>query len=140
MNTIVKKLAINYKTLEEFQDFNKKSKDPLSITAELQTDLVENSLSSSFFGMYEQDRLIGRMVLEHPAQEGFLQEDCVELRKVEILPEYQQKGLGKAFISFAKQFNKPIKTYPFNHSHSFWEKLHFAPIKDNPDTPYMWTP
>ena len=140
MNTFIKKLTINYKTLEEFQLFNKKAADPLAITEELQHDLIENSLSSSFFGLYKEEKLVGRMQLnnymEHPSSE----KDYLELCKVEILPEYQKLGLGKKFISFIKQFNKPIKTYPLNETNSFWEKLQFQPVKEEANTSYIWIP
>ncbi|GKU82370.1 GNAT family N-acetyltransferase [Niallia sp. NCCP-28] len=140
MNTFIKKLTINYKTLEEFQLFNKKASDPLAITEELQHDLIENSLSSSFFGLYEEEKLVGRMQLNHSVEQLSAENDYLELCKVEILPEYQKLGLGKKFISFVKQFNKPIKTYPLNETNSFWEKLQFKPIKEKTNTSYVWIP
>lgn len=51
--------------------------------------------------------------------------DFLVLWKLEVLPNYQKKGYGKALVEFAKSLNMPIKTNPRVHSQDFWKKWAF---------------
>ena len=48
------------------------------------------------YGYYNEDRLIAFLSLEH-------KENAIKIRDIVVLPEYQNKGIGKLLIDFAKE-------------------------------------
>ncbi|TLS37639.1 N-acetyltransferase [Pseudalkalibacillus caeni] len=145
----VRRLLINYKTLEEFKKFKEYGIQELSMMEDLQENIIENDSESPFYGIYFGDKLIARMSLYRidgkydryfePAQ------DYLELWKLEVLPQYRNKGYGKALVDYAKSFNLPIKTNGRQGSSSFWEMMGFESVTYNPErdrgeNPYVWYP
>jgi GNAT superfamily N-acetyltransferase len=148
-NKDVKRLKINYKTLEEFKKFKEYGIQELSMLEDLQANISENEIESPFFGIYLGDSLVARMSLYkrgkkydqyfEPSQE------YLEIWKLETLKDYQQQGYGRALIEFAKSFNLPIKTSPRVKSSEFWNKMGFTPVKydmdrDLGENPLVWQP
>lgn len=149
METKVKKLKINYKTLQEFKSFRQYGLQELSMFKDLEANIVDNDADSPFYGIYFEDQLAARMSLykvDAKSNSYFdPPQDYLELWKLEVLPEYQRKGYGKALVQFAKSFNMPIKTNPRCNSHVFWTKMGFSPIDYNMDrdlgqNPLVWVP
>lgn len=147
--SIVQRLLINYKTLEQFKAFHEYGLQELSMLEDIQGDMVENNSESPFYGIYFGDKLVARMSLyrirrqfDHyfdPPQ------DYLELWKLEVLPEYKGNGYGSELVKFAKQFELPIKTNGRTGSSEFWEKQHFDSVTYNPErdrgeNPYVWYP
>jgi GNAT superfamily N-acetyltransferase len=145
----VKKLLVNYKTLEEFKQFKEYGVQELSMLEDLQENMIENDSESPFYGIYYGDKLVARMSLYQieAAYDQYFDppQDYLELWKLEVLPHYQTKGLGRALVEFAKTFNLPIKTNGRQQSGSFWEKMGFEAVTYNQDrdrgqNPYVWYP
>lgn len=149
METQVKKLKINYKTLQEFKSFKEYGLQELSMVKDLEANIVDNDVDSPFYGIYFEDQLVARMSLYkvgakdnnyfHPPQ------DYLELWKLEVLPDYQRRGYGRSLVEYAKSFNMPIKTNPRCKSHEFWTKMEFSPIeydmnRDLGQNPLIWDP
>jgi GNAT superfamily N-acetyltransferase len=145
----VKRLLVNYKTLEEFKKFKEYGIQELSMLEDLQHNIIENDSESPFYGIYYGNKLVARMSLYkiegvydryfEPAQEYY------ELWKLEVLPQYQRKGFGSALVNFAKSSNLPIKTNGRQMSGGFWEKMGFQSVTYNPErdrgeNPYVWYP
>ncbi len=145
----VEKLLVNYKTLEEFKAFKEYGLQELSMLEDLESNIIENDSVSPFYGIFFGDKLVARMSLYRvdkkfnkyfePAQ------DYLELWKLEVLPDYQQKGYGKALVDYAKSYNLPIKTNPRVKSAGFWEKMGFIPAsynmeRDLGENPLLWFP
>lgn len=145
----VEKLLVNYKTLEEFKKFKEYGLQELSMLEDLEANIIENNSDSPFYGIYYGDTLIARMSL-YRVDKKYDQyfepkQDYLELWKLEVLPEYQRKGYGKALVDFAKSFGLPIKTNPRMKSAGFWEKMGFVPVKydmkrDRGENPLVWYP
>ncbi|WP_026674387.1 N-acetyltransferase [Alkalihalobacterium bogoriense] len=146
---VVKKLLINYKTLEDFENFLEYGAAELSMKEDLEGSIVENDSESPFYGIYYGDKLVARMSLYRieakydryfdPAQ------DYLELWKLEVLEPYQGKGYGQVLVDFAKSFNLPIKTNARRRSNDFWSKMGFEPVtyqpeRDRGENPYVWYP
>jgi GNAT superfamily N-acetyltransferase len=146
---LVKRLLINFKTLEEFEKFREYGAQELSMLEDLRENMIENDSESPFYGIYFGDKLIARMSLYQvkkkfdryfePAQ------DYLELWKLEVLPAYQGRGFGSALVDFAKSFQLPIKTNPRQQSHGFWEKMGFMAVtynteRDRGENPLVWYP
>lgn len=145
----VKRLSINYKTLEEFQKFKEYGLEELSMLEDLQANIVEDDSNSPFYGIYYGDKLVARMSLYNITAKydryfnppnGYL-----ELWKLEVLPDYRGKDYGTALVEFAKSFGLPVKTNARQASGDFWLKMGFKPVKYNPlrdrgENPYIWTP
>lgn len=145
----VEKLLINYKTLEKFKHFKEYGNQELSMMEDLQSNIIENDSESPFYGIYFGDRLIARMSLYKvdSKYDAYFkpQQDYLELWKLEVLPDYQKKGYGKALVKFAKDFHMPIKTNPRINSHDFWEKMgfqkaHYEMERDFGQNPLIWLP
>ncbi|WP_202076935.1 N-acetyltransferase [Caldalkalibacillus salinus] len=145
----VKRLLINYKTLEEFQKFKEYGLEELSMLEDLQANIIEDDSNSPFYGIYYGDKLVARMSLYNisakydryfdPAN-GYL-----ELWKLEVLSDYRNRNYGTALVEFAKSFGLPVKTNARQASGDFWTKMGFKPVKYNPirdrgENPYIWLP
>lgn len=145
----VSKLRINYKTLEEFKQFKEYGNQELSMLEDLRSNIIENDSDSPFYGIYYGDRLIARMSLytfAHKYDQFFdPPQDYLELWKLEVLPEFQRKGYGEVLVSYAKEFNMPIKTNPRINSHEFWKRMGFSNATYDMDrdlgaNPIIWMP
>ncbi|MFX3622655.1 MAG: N-acetyltransferase [Ectobacillus sp.] len=138
----VERLLINYKTLEEFKKFKGCGAQELSMLEDLQANIIENDSESPFYGIYFGESLVARMSLYKTKQTtgSFLQDSCVELFKLEVLPPFQRKGFGTALVNYAKALHLPIKTTARVHSELFWEKQGFQKVTDNEETFYIWYP
>ena len=116
---------------------------------DLEANIIENDSESPFYGIYFGDKLVARMSLYQiearfdryfePAQ------DYLELWKLEVLPDYQNKGYGQTLVEFSKGFGLPIKTNPRVKSKAFWEKMGFEPVhydmeRDLGENPLAWFP
>lgn len=145
----VKRLQINYKTLEEFEKFKEYGLEELSMLEDLQANIIEDDSNSPFYGIYYGDKLVARMSLYHisarydryfnPAN-GYL-----ELWKLEVLPGYRDSGFGSRLVEYAKNIKQPIKTNARQQSGDFWLQMGFKPVKYNPvrdrgESPYIWLP
>ncbi|WP_188654994.1 N-acetyltransferase [Pontibacillus salipaludis] len=150
MDTIqVQKLVVNFKTLEEFKRFKEYGNQELSMLEDLQSNIIENDSVSPFYGVYYGNALVARMSLYQVSSryDDYFEppQDYLELWKLEVLPDYRNKGYGKKLVDFAKSFKLPIKTNPRINSHGFWEKMGFQKAKydmerDLGENPLIWTP
>lgn len=142
MGLAVENLKMNFKTMEEFKSFKEYGLEELSMIEELQISMVEDNTDSPFYGIYYGDRLAARMCL-------YIRKDIlnfvpgsgeyVEIWKLEVLPAFQKKGLGRLLVEFAKSFDLPIMTKPRVKSQSFWERLQFKSASEN-NTRLIWLP
>ncbi|WP_087973022.1 N-acetyltransferase [Oceanobacillus rekensis] len=145
----VEKLLVNYKTLEKFKRFKEYGNQELAMIDDLQNNIIENDSKSPFYGIYYGDNLIARMSLyevDRKYDNYFAPpQKFLTLWKLEVLPDYQGKGYGKALVEFAKGFQLPIKTNPRINSHGFWEKMgflkaHYEMERDLGENPLIWLP
>jgi len=147
--SIVQKLEINYKTLEEFKQFQEYGHQELRMLEDLKRNIADNKIESPFYGIYMGQSLVARMSLYEvkkkydfyfdPAQ------DYLTLWKLEVLPDYRERGYGKTLVDYAKSFNLPIKTNPRTNSHWFWgkmgfQKVHYEVERDLGENPLIWLP
>lgn len=148
-NIKIENLLINYKTLEMFKRFKEYGHQELSMLEDLQNNIIENNSKSPFYGIYFGKNLIARMSLYEIKKEydNYFEppQDYLTLWKVEVLPDFQGKGYGKALVDFAKSFDLPIKTNPRINSHGFWEKMgfqkaHYNTARDLGENPLIWLP
>jgi GNAT superfamily N-acetyltransferase len=145
----VKRLLINYKTLEEFQKFKEYGLEELSMLEDLQANIIEDDSNSPFYGIYYGDKLVARMSLYKISGKydryftppnGYF-----ELWKLEVLSDYRDRNFGSVMVEFAKSFGIPIKTNARQASGDFWLKMGFKPVKYDPlrdrgENPYIWLP
>lgn len=145
----VKKLSINYKTLEEFKQFREYGIQELSMLEDLQDNIIENDSESPFYGIYFGEKLVARMSLYRVSKEldKYFEprQDYLELWKLEVLSNYQRKGFGKELVDFAKGFGLPIKTNPRVKSADFWNRMGFTSVhydveRDLGENPLVWYP
>ncbi|CAM3415648.1 N-acetyltransferase [Hydrogenibacillus schlegelii] len=145
----VERLKINYKTLEEFKKFREYGLQELSMLEDLQANIIEDDADSPFYGIYDGDALVARMSLYliDAKYDRYFDppQDFYELMKLEVLPAYRGRGLGRMLVEHAKSLGKPIKTNARLGSAPFWEKLGFVPVKYDPErdrgeNPYVWLP
>ncbi|MGG5831664.1 N-acetyltransferase [Bacillus pumilus] len=145
----VKRLLINYKTLEEFKQFKEYGIQELSMLEDLESNMIENDSNSPFYGIYFGDKLVARMSLYQVDGSTTTyfnhNHDYLELWKLEVLPGYQRKGYGEALVEFAKSFGLPIRTNPRVKSAGFWDKMGFEAVKydterDKGENPLIWEP
>lgn len=145
----VEKLKINYKTLEDFKKFKQYGQQELSMLEDLEANMIENDSDSPFYGIYFGDKLVARMSL-YQIQAKYdryfePRQDYLELWKLEVLPDYQGRGYGKALVEFAKTFGLPIKTNGRANSSEFWNSMGFTPVtydveRDRGENPFVWYP
>lgn len=149
MNEKIVKLKVNYKTLEEFKKFKEYGLQELSMLEDLEANIIENDSDSPFYGIYFGDMLVARISLyqvDSKLNRYFEPlQDYLELWKLEVLPEYQNRGYGTTLVTFAKGFNLPIKTNPRINSRDFWIKMGFSPVnyetsRDLGENPLIWFP
>lgn len=149
MSFKVEKLKVNYKTLEEFKKFKEYGLQELSMVEDLEANIIENDSASPFYGIYFADKLVARMSLyevEGQYNQYFSPpKEYLELWKLEVLPDYQGNGYGKALVEFAKSFGMPIKTNARSNSKEFWEKMnfnaaHYQTSRDFGGNPMIWFP
>ncbi|MRG26964.1 N-acetyltransferase [Laceyella tengchongensis] len=145
----VEHLKINYKTLEQFTQFYEYGLQELSMLDDLRANLVENDSHSPFYGIYLEGELAARLSLYlidakydryfQPAQHHY------EIWKLEVLPQYRGRGLGRALVAHAQSMGLPIKTNARWRSGPFWLKMGFVPVyappsRDRDESPYVWLP
>lgn len=149
MGTVVQKLKVNFKTLEEFKKFKEYGIQELSMLEELEANIVEDDSHSPFYGIYFGDKLVARMSLYQVDAKFdryfYPPQNYLELWKLEVLPNYQGKGFGKQLVEFAKSFGLPIKTNPRVQSADFWRKMEFSNVeydmeRDRGENPLVWYP
>ncbi|WP_019242415.1 MULTISPECIES: N-acetyltransferase [Bacillus] len=149
MECTVKRLLVNYKTLEEFKQFKQYGLQELSMLEDLESKIIENDSKSPFYGIYYGDKLVARMSLykhNEDADQYFTPpQEYLELWKLEVLAPYQKQGFGTALVNYAKSFNLPIKTNPRVHSDDFWSKMGFSAVsynmeRDLSQNPLVWEP
>lgn len=145
----VVKLRVNFKTLEEFENFREYGQQELSMKEDLEENIVENDSESPFYGVYFGNKLVGRMSLYkiNAKYDPYFDppHDYLELWKLEVLPGYQGKGIGNAMVEYAKSFGLPVKTNARQRSDDFWKKQGFSPLtyqtdRDRGENPYVWLP
>jgi GNAT superfamily N-acetyltransferase len=145
----VERLLVNYKTLEEFKNFQHYGLQELSMYEDLEANIIEDDSESPFYGIFFGDKLIARMSL-YTVSGKFNQyfepsTDYLELWKLEVLPHYQRKGYGSKLVEFAKLFGLPLKTNLRTNSKEFWQKLGFIQAnyqveRDFGSEPMLWLP
>ncbi|RFU63380.1 N-acetyltransferase [Peribacillus glennii] len=145
----VERLLVNYKTLEEFKKFKEYGLQELSMLDDLEANIIENDSESPFYGIYFADKLVARMSLykRNARFDKYFEpkQDFLVLWKLEVLPDFQKKGLGTSLVAFAKAFGLPIKTNPRVQSHEFWKNMGFKPAeydmeRDFGENPLLWHP
>lgn len=145
----VERLLANFKTMEEFKKFKEYGIQELSMLEDLEANIIENNSQSPFYGVYFGDSLVGRMSLYKQDAESDRyfdgSKDYLVLWKLEVLPDFRNKGIGRALVEFAKSFNMPIKTNPRVQSHTFWENMGFTQVqydieRDLAENPLIWKP
>lgn len=149
MNDKVEKLIVNYKTLEEFKKFREYGLQELSMLEDLEANIIENDSLSPFYGIYFGDKLVARMSL-YQVEKKFDRyfepaQNYLELWKLEVISDYQNKGYGRALVNYAKSFGLPIKTNPRVKSAEFWNKMGFSSVhydmeRDRGENPLVWHP
>ncbi|WP_313798777.1 N-acetyltransferase [Cytobacillus sp.] len=145
----VEKLKVNYKTLEEFKKFREYGLQELSMLEDLEANIIEDDSVSPFYGIYFGDKLVARMSL-YQVEKKFDRyfepaQDYLELWKLEVISDYQNKGYGRALVEYAKSFGLPIKTNPRVKSKDFWDKMGFSSVaydmeRDRGENPLVWYP
>ncbi|WML49354.1 N-acetyltransferase [Neobacillus sp. PS3-34] len=145
----ITKLKVNFKTLEEFKKFKEYGIQELSMLEDLEANIIEDESDSPFYGIYFGDKLVARMSLYQVDAKFdryfYPSQNYLELWKLEVLPDYQGKGYGKALVEFAKGFGLPIKTNPRVKSNEFWGKMGFTSVdydveRDRGENPLVWYP
>jgi len=102
----VERLLVNFKTLEEFKKFKEYGIQELSMLDDLEGNIIENDSQSPFYGIFYGDKLVARMSL-YKRSAKFDQyfdnsRDFLVLWKLEVLPNYQKKGYGRALVELPK--------------------------------------
>ncbi|MGX5790214.1 N-acetyltransferase [Staphylococcus equorum] len=143
----VKRLDINYKTDELFEDFRNFGNKDLYMVDELRGEMIDASSDSPFYGIRIGDRLGARMALyrKGDVEEVYFPDfdDYNVLWKLEVLNDFQNRGYGKELLNFAKKQGLPIKVIARNQSKAFFIKQGFKDVnavnKDGHDV-LVWTP
>jgi GNAT superfamily N-acetyltransferase len=145
----VKRLRINFKTLEEFENFREYGLQELSMKEDLEGNMVDNDEESPFYGVYYGDKLVARMSL-YKVDKKFDRyfdppQDYYELWKLEVLEPYKGKSFGSSLVNYAKSLGLPVKTNARQRSDEFWSRMGFEPLtydteRDRGENPYVWFP
>lgn len=143
----IKRLEINYKTDELFEAFREYGNKDLYMVDEFQGQMIDASSETPFYGIFHGDNLVARMAL---LRKGDVEElyfpdydNYILLWKLEVLPEYQHHGYGRALIDFAKEKGLPIKAIGRNQLKDFFTKLGFEDVNaKNPEghDVLIWSP
>ncbi|ARK31106.1 N-acetyltransferase [Halalkalibacter krulwichiae] len=145
----VKRLLVNYKTLEEFKNFREFGAAELSMKGDLEDNIIEDNSESPFYGIYYGKKLVARMSLyriEGKYDRYFdPPQDYLELWKLEVLEPYRGQGYGAALVNFAKSLKLPIKTNGRQGSSDFWTHMGFEAStyqesRDRGESPFVWYP
>jgi GNAT superfamily N-acetyltransferase len=148
-NLEIKRLLVNYKTLEEFENFREYGAQELSMLEDLRANITEDDSESPFYGIYYGNKLVARMSLYRIDKKYDFyfepKQDYLELWKLEVLEPYRGKGYGEALVNFAKSFGLPVKTNARQRSDDFWTKMNFNALtyqqdRDRGENPYVWFP
>lgn len=135
--------------MEQFKKFKESGIQELSMTKDLEADIVENNIESPFYGIYFGDILVAKMSLyrRNAKLDYYLSppQDFLELRKLEVLEAYRGQDYGQTLVDYAKSLNLPIKTYARCQSQDFWAKMGFASVSSEQDPnltlePLIWIP
>ncbi|MCU5745712.1 N-acetyltransferase [Staphylococcus sp. SQ8-PEA] len=125
----VKRLDINYKTDELFEEFRNFGNKDLFMVDELRGEMIDASSVSPFYGIYVGDRLGARMALyrKGEVEETYFPkyDDYLVLWKLEVLKSFQGRGYGEQLLNFAKDQGLPIKVIARNRSKDFFLKHGF---------------
>lgn len=129
----VKRLDINYKTDELFEDFRNFGNKDLYLVDELRGEMIDASSDSPFYGIYVGDRLGARMALYRKGEveeEHFPNfDDYLVIWKLEVLKDFQNRGYGTDLLDFAKTQGLPIKVIARNQSKQFFLKHGFNDLE-----------
>lgn len=129
----VKRLDINYKTDELFEDFRNFGNKDLYLVDELRGEMIDASSDSPFYGIYVCDRLGARMALYRKGEveeEHFPNfDDYLVIWKLEVLKDFQNRGYGTDLLDFAKTQGLPIKVIARNQSKQFFLKHGFNDLE-----------
>ncbi|EJY94578.1 N-acetyltransferase [Staphylococcus arlettae] len=129
----VKRLDINYKTDELFEDFRNFGNKDLYLVDELRGEMIDASSDSPFYGVYVGDRLGARMALYRKGEveeEHFPNfDDYLVIWKLEVLKDFQNRGYGTNLLDFAKSQDLPIKVIARNQSKQFFLKHGFKDLE-----------
>lgn len=143
----VKRLDINYKTDELFEDFRNFGNKNLFMVDELRGEMIDASSDSPFYGIYVGDRLGARMALyrKGEVEEVYFPkyDDYLVLWKLEVLKAFQGRGYGQALLDYAKSHNLPIKVIARNKSKDFFLKHGFEDTGEQNqegNDVLLWTP
>jgi len=143
----VKRLDINYRTDELFEDFRNFGNKDLYMVDELRGEMIDASSDSPFYGIHVGDRLGARMAIyrKGDVEEIYFPDfdDYIVLWKLEVLSNFQGRGYGKELLDYAKAQGLPIKVIARNQSKEFFIKQGFQDVnavnKDGHDL-LVWTP
>jgi GNAT superfamily N-acetyltransferase len=145
--TSVKRLDINYKTDELFEDFRNFGNKDLYMVDELRGEMIDASSESPFYGIYVGDRLGARMALYRKGEvevEHFPEyDDYLIIWKLEVLKDFQDRGYGTELLDFAKSHGLPIKVIARNQSKDFFVKQGFKDLQQKNNEDYdvlVWEP
>lgn len=145
--TNVKRLDINYKTDELFEDFRNFGNKDLYMVDELRGEMIDASSESPFYGIHVGERLGARMALYRKGEveeEHFPNfDDYLILWKLEVLKDFQDRGYGKELLAFAKEQGLPIKVIARNQSKDFFIKHGFTDLQQKNAEDYdilIWEP
>ncbi|MFD2829827.1 N-acetyltransferase [Corticicoccus populi] len=145
----IKKLAINYKTAEDFKKFREYGNQELQMIEELEGNMIDSDIDSPFYGIYVGETLAARMCLykKEDEQKPIFDppHDYMVIWKLEVLEKYQGKGYGQALINYAKEMDMPIKAVTRQNSRDFFIKQGFEGLKydverDLADNALIWYP
>ncbi|GAA6818050.1 N-acetyltransferase [Staphylococcus lloydii] len=145
--TSVKRLDINYKTDELFEDFRNFGNKDLYMVDELRGEMIDASSESPFYGIYVGERLGARMALYRKGEveeEHFPEfDDYLIIWKLEVLKDFQDRGYGTELLDFAKSQGLPIKVIARNQSKDFFVKQGLKDLQQKNSEDYdvlIWEP
>ena len=101
----VERLLVNFKTLEEFKKFKEYGIQELSMLDDLEGNIIENDSQSPFYGIFWRQTCSSNELIQKSAKfdQYFENKGFLVLWKLEVLPNYQKKGME----SFSRIRQKP---------------------------------